>query len=206
MLNTMDAFVNPAAAGGCAQPLSFRDVVRRRRSTYSYLEQPVPRALIEQALADAVLAPNHHRTAPWRFHVITREGRGKLVAAYESAANRLGRDVARAVQRASDAPVNVVVACVPAAANPKVSVREEEFATAAAVQNFMLSLAAAGVDSLLTTGDLAEAPEVAVLVGLPQPPARLMGVINVGYRNPERPIPARAEPALERVVHWITQD
>ena len=35
--------------------------------------------------------------------------RDKLVAAYESAAHRLGRDVARAVQRANDAPVNVVV-------------------------------------------------------------------------------------------------
>ena len=103
------------------------------------------------------------------------------------------------------APVQQQQAPAPAAPQAA-SVREEEFATAAAVQNFMLSLAAAGVGTLLTTGDLAESPEVARLVGLHEPPARLMGVINVGFRNPERPIPARPEPALDGVATWLTQD
>jgi nitroreductase len=111
--------------------------------------------------------------------------------------------VARAVQRAQDAPVNVVVACVPCVSNPRVSVAEEEFATAAAVQNFLLSLAASGVDALLTTGDLAQSEEVARLVGLSGDGARLMGLVNVGYRNPERPIPARPETPIARVAAWI---
>ncbi len=188
-----------------ALPSVFTDLAQRRRSVYAYLDTPVPRVIIERAIADAELAPNHHRTRPWRFFVIMPGARPKLVSAYEAAAERIGRDVVRAAQRARDAPVNVVVACVPAQDNPRVSSEEEAFATAAAVQNFLLSLTAAGVGTLLTTGDLSESSEVAGLVGLREPGARLMGVINVGYRNPERPLPPRPRQALEHVVRWIDE-
>ena len=195
----MNASVNPTDL----TPASFGALAQRRRSIYAYADEPVPRYVIERALADAVLAPNHHRTAPWRFFVITREARHLLVEAYEAAAQRTERDVARAAQRAKDAPVNVVVACVPALDNPRVVAKEEDFATAAAVQNFMLSLADAGVGTLLTTGALAESPEIAALIGLEAPGAHVVGVINVGYPNPERPVPRRADAPLERVVRWI---
>ena len=195
----MNASVNPNDPTSA----SFGALAQRRRSIYAYVDEPVPRYVIERALADAVLAPNHHRTAPWRFFVITREARHLLVEAYEAAAQRTERDVARAAQRAKDAPVNVVVACVPALDNPRVVAKEEDFATAAAVQNFMLSLADAGVGTLLTTGALAESPEVAALIGLEAPGAHVVGVINVGYPNPERPVPRRADAPLERVVRWI---
>ncbi|VTU18183.1 Putative NAD(P)H nitroreductase YdjA [Variovorax sp. PBS-H4] len=195
----MNASVNPAGPA----PTPFGELAQRRRSVYAYVDEPVPRPVIERALAHAVLAPNHHRTAPWRFFVITREARHRLVGAYEAAALRTQRDVARAAQRAKDAPVNVVVACVPALDNPRVVPGEEDFATAAAVQNFLLSLADAGVGSLLTTGALAESPEVAALVGLDAPGAHVVGVINVGYANPERPVPRRPDPQLDRVVRWI---
>jgi len=184
---------------------SFGEVVQRRRSVYAFVDEPVPRPIIERALAHAVLAPNHHRTAPWRFFVITREARHRLVSAYEAAALRTERDVARAAQRAKDAPVNVVVACVPALDNPRVVPKEEDFATAAAVQNFMLSLADAGVGSLLTTGVLAESPEVAALVGLDAHGAHVIAVINVGYPNPERPTPRRPDAQLDRVIRWIEE-
>jgi hypothetical protein len=59
------------------------------------------------------------------------------------------------------------------------------------------------VDSLLTTGDLAESPEVAALVGLDAPQARVMAVINVGYRRPERPPGARQSVPLDQVAAWI---
>lgn len=195
----MNTSVNPVGPA----PASFGEVAQRRRSVYAYLDEPVPRPIIERALAQAVLAPNHHRTAPWRFFVIAREARHRLVSAYETAALRTERDVARAAQRAKDAPVNVVVACVPTLDNPRVVAKEEEFATAAAVQNFLLSLADAGVGSLLTTGPLAESPEVAALVGLEALGGHVVGVINVGYPNPERPIPRRPEAQLDRVVRWI---
>jgi len=150
-------------------PAAFDRVVQRRRSIYSYRDTPVPRRLLERALDCAVQAPNHHRTRPWRFFVFEGDARNRLAAAYEETARRLGRDVARAVQRAMDAPVMIVVGCVAQTSNPRVELKEEEFAVAASVQTLMLALAAEEVGSLLTTGVLAESDEVHRLVGL-QPP------------------------------------
>ena len=182
---------------------SFAAVAERRRSVYFYLEEPVPQPAIERALRAAMLAPNHHRTAPWRFSVFTGTGRERLAAAYELAARRLGREVGRARQRAYDSPVMIAVACLPALNKPKVKLKEEEFATAAAVQNLLLSLAAEGVASLLTTGDLVESDEVLAMLGLKREQGRMMAVVNVGYRNITRPVAQRSEPDLLPFVCWI---
>lgn len=199
----MQPAVNPHDPASASLADHFRRIARGRRSVYSYLDAAVPRELIDQAIADALVSPNHHRTRPWRFLVVPREARGRLVEAYESAAARLGRDVARARQRAQDAPVNVVVWCKPDTANPRVQAREEEFAVAAAIQTFLLSLSACGVDTLLTTGDLAESPEVAALAGVNGPGARVMAVVNCGYRNPARPVAPRQEPVPGDVASWL---
>jgi len=183
---------------------AFDQIATLRRSAYAYLPESVSRASIERALRLAMLAPNHHKTRPWRFFVYADGGRAPLVAAYEAAATRLGRDVAKARQRALDAPVMIVVGCVPATLHPKVKPNEEEFATAAAVENMLLALASEGLSSLLTTGDLAESPEVNALVGLGEADGRVMGVVNVGYRDPRRPMVPRTPPDVGAFTQWFT--
>jgi nitroreductase len=51
--------------------MDFDDVIMGRRSTRGYLNQPVPRALIEEVLTLAIRAPSSMNTQPWHFHVIT---------------------------------------------------------------------------------------------------------------------------------------
>ena len=199
----MSAVLAPPSASAAGELDAFERVVRQRRSIYSYRDTPVPRRAVERALDCAVQAPNHHRTRPWRFFVFEGDGRSCLAAAYEEAARRLARDVGRAVQRALDAPVMIVVACVPQTSNPRVEVKEEEFAVAAAVQSLLLALAAENVGSLLTTGALAESEEVHRLVGLRPSEGRVVGVVNVGYRNTERPLLARPTPDAAAVTSWI---
>ena len=198
----MSAVLAPTPTAA-ADLVAFDRVVQRRRSIYSYRDTPVPRRLVERALDCAVQAPNHHRTRPWRFFVFEGDARNRLAAAYEETARRLGRDVARAVQRAMDAPVMIVVGCVAQTSNPRVELKEEEFAVAASVQTLMLALAAEEVGSLLTTGVLAESDEVHRLVGLQPPEGRVMGVVNVGYRNTERPLLARPAPDAAAVTTWV---
>ena len=180
----------------------FELIAKTRRSVYSYLDDPVPRAVIDSAIMLAMVAPNHHKTRPWRFFVYAGAGRAPLVAAYEAAARRLGRDVAKARQRALVAPAMVVTACVPATTHAKAKVAEEEFATAAAIQNMLLALTCAGVSTLITTGDLAESDEVRKLIGLDALSGRVMAVVNVGYRSPERPLSPRLEPDPAAYITW----
>jgi nitroreductase len=182
----------------------FADVVERRRSIYFYTDQAVPNDVVTRALRLAMLAPNHHRTAPWRFFVFAGDARERLAIAYEAAARRVGRDVERARRLAYAAPVTIAVACVPAMDKPKVKVKEEEFAVAAAAENLLLSLAAEGVGSMLKTGELVESDEVLALLGLQRDRARVMAVVNVGYRDPNRPLAERPEPDVPALVHWMS--
>jgi nitroreductase len=190
------------AAGRTPLAAAFEQVVSDRRSVYAYLDDAVPPGTLEWAIGLAALAPNHHKTKPWRFFVFSGEGREALAAAYELAALRLGRDVARARQRAFDAPTMIAFACLPAREHPKAKPAEDEFATAAAAQTLMLALASAGVATLLTTGDLAESPEVHAAIALDAAQGRVMGVINAGLRDPKRPLIPRAAPDPASITTW----
>lgn len=194
-----DTFTQPNQLAEAAE-----QVMAGRRSVYSYLETPVPHSTVDWAIRLAMTAPNHHKTRPWRFFVFSDAGLATLATAYVQAAMRLGRDTERARQRAYDAPTMIAVACLPAANNPKVKNAEEEFATAMAAQNLMLALAAADVASLLTTGDLVESEELRVALGIDGTPGKVLGVINVGFRHPERPIPPRQIPDPANYTRWIT--
>src|SRR5579884_4053433 len=55
------------------------ETIRARRSNLNVdLERPVPRELIAELLDLAVLAPNHYRTNPWRFVVLTGAARARI--------------------------------------------------------------------------------------------------------------------------------
>ena len=60
--------------------MEFDDVILGRRSIRGYLDQPVPRELIEEVLALAIRAPSSMNTQPWHFHVITGEPLARIRA------------------------------------------------------------------------------------------------------------------------------
>ena len=56
------------------------DLIRKRRSVFpvQYNDKPIAKADIEKVLEAANWAPNHKRTEPWRFKVMTGETKEKL--------------------------------------------------------------------------------------------------------------------------------
>lgn len=54
------------------------EAIRTRRSLRQLAERPVPRALLDEALRLACLAPAPHHTRPWRYVVVSRERRVPL--------------------------------------------------------------------------------------------------------------------------------
>jgi nitroreductase len=52
---------------------TYAEIVLGRRSIRGYLDQPVPRALIEEILEMAMRSPSSMNTQPYHFHVITGE-------------------------------------------------------------------------------------------------------------------------------------
>jgi nitroreductase len=63
-------------------------VIRERHSTRLFLPKPVPRALVEEALALAVLAPSNSNIQPWHMVFACGQARDRLVKALLEEAQR----------------------------------------------------------------------------------------------------------------------
>jgi F420 biosynthesis protein FbiB-like protein len=141
-------------------------ILRGRRSVRAFRPDPVPRSIIEAAIAAAGWAPSPHGRQPWRFAVVEAPARkARLVTAMAEewrAQLRLdGQDAAivdirlhKSRQRLMEAPL-VVVPCLyladlddyPDAARMTAERTMAIQSLGAAIQNFMLSIYAAGLDS-----------------------------------------------------------
>src|SRR5690242_16078183 len=113
-------------------------VIRARRSNLNVdLERPVPREVIDELIGLAVLAPNHYRTNPHRFVVLTGEARARLSAYAAGVAAKQPHMnegmVERQRQQFLRAPVIVAVA---AAADPDpIKAFENKYSAVAGVEN-----------------------------------------------------------------------
>jgi nitroreductase len=180
----------------------FDDLVRRRRTSLLVdPERPVPDAVIDELIDAATWAPNHKRTWPWRFTVLTGDARARFGAALGDAAETVGLPEAKVAKLRTKYLRSPVLLLVWVARNPgddPVRMREDRDATAAAVQNLLLAATARGLASYW--GSL---PEVLVPAG-----RQAVGMIDVdpvaliylGWPTSEVPAPSRPDPE----VTWLS--
>ena len=180
------------------------DAIRDRRSIRQFTDRPVTREEIESLLALAVLAPNHHLTQPWRFHVLGPEARYAFGLAL---GNRKARKIedpekGRAVREKVAAehralPAMLAIALVEQE-NPET--REEDYAAAMmAVQNIALAAVEMGLGTHIKTGAVMADPAARAAAGVPDG-ERIVAVVNVG--EPAEVPPARPR-ELEAFVSWL---
>ena len=68
--------------------LNLDDAIRSRHSTRMFLPQPVPRVLVDEALALAQCAPSNSNIQPWHVYFVSGARRNRLVAALTEEAKR----------------------------------------------------------------------------------------------------------------------
>ncbi len=194
-------------------------LVRGRRSVRAFRPEPVPRALVEQAIAAAGWAPSPHGRQPWRFAVVETAARRFALAEAMAATWReqlaLDQQPAEVVQirldksrgRLQDAPV-LIVPCLSLKEldpypDPERQAAETTMAVqslGAAVQNLLLTLHAAGLDAGWMCAPLF-CPEV-VRDALGLAPALIPhALIPVGYAAKE-PVRRGRRPWPELIVSW----
>ena len=168
--------------------------LKQRRSVARLKADLPPRELIDQVLQAAVYAPNHHKTNPWRFYVLSGNGRERFgdIMAEDARKTAVGDDqaieaaVAKARGKSVRAPVIIVSACVPSD-GPKVLEIEEICAVAAATENMLIAAEALGLGAIWRTGAPAQSPAVRSFFGLPES-AHIVGFVYLGYPDmPELP-------------------
>lgn len=187
------------------------DAIQTRRSIGKVKPDAVPKETIERLLEMAVCAPNHHLTEPWRFFVITGDGRPPLGRMFASIAAEQLADPAseesksvllREERKPLRAPVIIAVGVEPSP-DERVERIEEIAAVSAAVQNMLLAAHALGLGAIWRTGKPAYHPKLRQFFGLSDR-GELIGFVYVGFPDMEPP-KGRRSPA-ETKTKWIEAD
>jgi coenzyme F420-0:L-glutamate ligase/coenzyme F420-1:gamma-L-glutamate ligase len=152
-------------------PLGTYEVLPSRRTVRAFTDEPVSRAVVDAAVADAITAPAPHHTTPWRFVIVSDARRVTLLDAMAEQWRADLRDdgvddaaIERRVARGAvlrDAP-GLVVPCLVADGahdypDTRRSTAEREMfllAMGAGIENFLVSLATRGVGSAWVSSTL----------------------------------------------------
>ena len=157
------------------------EVIRGRRTINLYLQTPVPRALVREAIDAATWAPNHHVTEPWHFYLLGQETIERcLDLCFELVRARKSEEAARFKREQwSEKPGWLVVTC--RRSEDELLQREDYAACAAAIQNFMLYLWKAGVGSKWTSGEITRDKRFFDIVGIDADTEFVVGLLWFGY-------------------------
>ncbi len=160
------------------------DAIHGRQTITQLKPDALPRDVIETILSTAVQAPNHYKARPWRFVVLTGNGRNKLgdvmAASFldrNPATSPEGLDKTRALPLR--APVVIAIG-VDKPSEPKIVEMENITATSAAGMNILLAAHALGLGAIWRTGDWARDAKVKEFLGF-APDQHVLGFIYIGY-------------------------
>ena len=194
-------------------------LVRGRRSVRSFETRPVPRAIVEEAIAAASWAPSPHGRQPWRFVVVESQERRDALAdamaeTWRTQLRLDGQDesivearLRKSRDRLQRAPV-LIITCLylegldtyPDADRQQAEKTMAVQSLGAAVQNLLLSLYAAGVDGGWMCAPLFCPDVVQAALGLDDtldPHA----LIAVGYAASD-PVRRPRLPLDELIIDW----
>ncbi len=182
--------------------MEVREAIRARRNVGAMKPDMASRAEIERVLELAVWAPNHRMTEPWGFHLISGDAREKLGAAMESALKASGvtHTAELAAERAKPSRTPVVVVVSAKTDEDEVLAWENQWATAAAVQNLLLCAQDAGMATFWKTGATMYSRDVADYLGFDDG-EKVIAAVYMGYSDaPEKS--GRRTPASEFTT-WL---
>lgn len=190
-----------------------RHAITTRRSVKAFKLEPVPREVIADLIECAVWAPNHRLTQPWCFYVLDGDSRHKLgdVAANITREKIVSAGGSEEIAERKAAEAAATWARVPALlfvtsqrdANPEIDL-ENYGATCCAVQNLMLAAYSLGLGTSWSSGAVAASEGVRALAGAGKD-ERLVGLIRLGYPDPDAPVPqvTRASGATRTI--WVDE-
>ncbi|CAM3167085.1 nitroreductase [Paenibacillus lupini] len=188
--------------------MHIEEAIRTRRSIGRVKKDPVDRNLIEKVLEAATWAPSHHNTQPWKFIVMTGEGRAKLGEGYARVAlasleagespdleERLRKERVKAYR----SPVVITVVCSPSD-DPRATLVEEIAASHTAVQNLLLAAHANGLGAIWRSGGPMYHPLMKDTFGLAEN-EQIVAMVYMGYPDMTPPDVKRT-PATEKTI-WL---
>ena len=184
-------------------------VIKQRRSIKPLLMngKKVPDELVKNFLEMANWAPTHGYTEPWYFMVYSGDkvkqfciNHANLYKEITPEDKFMSANYEKLLHN-GDFASHIIVAIMKRGSNPKITVLEEISATAAAIQNLLLSATANGVASFWNTGGLTFNPAMKNHLNL-KADDQIMGILYLGYSDQPLAEGRRIKP-MEEKVSWL---
>ncbi len=184
------------------------ELIRSRRTIYpeQFSDRKVHKEQIELMLNNAIWAPTHGNTQPWRFKVFMDEGRQKLsdflgktyielTPVDKQDDMKLAKMITRPLKSSA-----IIAICMERQPEEKILEIEEIEAVACAVQNLHLTCSAYGLGGFWATPKLIYNSKMNEFLGLNEKD-KCLGLFYIGYPSIEWP-KAHRKP-IEYVTEWI---
>ena len=186
------------------------EVIKNRRTIYpeQFSDRVVQKEMVEKILSNAIWAPNHGMTQPWRFTVFMGLGLKKFSDAHgkmyrkNSTSETFSESKFNTItQRPLKASV-VIAVSMKRQETEKIKEIEEVEAVACAIQNMYLTCTAYGLGAYWGTGGETYSDEMKKYLGLSEKD-KCLGLFFIGYPSIDWPTSSRKP--IEYVTTWITE-
>lgn len=187
------------------------EVIQNRRTIYpeQYSDRKVQKEIVEKLLNNAIWAPTHGVTQPWRFRVYMDgaliELSTFLSETYKAAAGE-GFDPGK-FDKIKNRPLlssAVIVVSMSRDKREKIEEIEEIEAVACAIQNMHLTAAAYGLGAFWATPKFIYSKRVHEFFELGEKD-KCLGIFYLGYPKPDMPWPKSQRKPIEYVTKWVGQ-
>lgn len=183
------------------------EVIKNRRTIYpeQYTERKIHREIVEDVLNNAIWAPTHGKTQPWRFQVFMNDSRAELSSFLSNLySEQFKGDLFNEVKfnklknRPLQSPVVIAVTMTPDP-NNRISELEEVEAVACAIQNMYLTCTAYGIGGFWSTPKLMYTQEMNDFLDL-KDGEKCLGLFYMGY--PAIDWPKGQRKPIEYLTQW----
>jgi len=180
------------------------EAIKNRHSVKKVKADLLPHDVIEKILDAGNCAPNHYKVRPWRFVVLTGDGRSKLGDVMSASQHNRQPDLPQeAFDKTRALPLRAPVVIAVGVDKPgetKAIELENYAAVSAACQNILLAAQALGLGAIWRTGDWARDVKVKEFLGF-SADQHIAGFIYVGY--PETTVEYAPRPSFEDRTVWM---
>ena len=178
----------------------FARILRGRRTIDQFIQTPVPKELVLEAIEVATWAPNHYVSEPWRFILPGKKTVAEIVDLNAAivAEKKTPEHGEHKRRQWSEKPGWLIVTSPHN--DDGVREREDYAACCAAVQNFMLYLWKAGVGTKWTSGPITRDKRFFEIIGVDGYAEFVVGMIWYGY---PKITPAQSRKGLREVLQEL---
>ncbi|RFC54290.1 nitroreductase family protein [Brumimicrobium aurantiacum] len=179
---------------------------RRTISPDTFSDRKVHKEQIELLLNNAIWAPTHGMTQPWRFKVFMEEGKVKLsdflsdLYLKTTPEDKVMTKKLEKIKNRTNKASAIIAICMERQVSEKIPEIEEIAAVACAVQNMHLTCTAYGLGGFWSSPKMVYSDEMKNFLDI-GPEDLCLGLFYVGYPGEEWPKGQRKP--IEYVTEWI---